>query len=186
MKEQNNDTPREPREKPERDEMSEAKDREIVKLTTEAEAKAQAEAEQNEYTYYEQCFVDMFDSIQAEVHESAIDKGWWQDYTDLLIAINRGDERNDMELLKTFQKSWQLSKIALIHAELSECVEGIRDKSNTPDQHCPEFSQQEIELADMVIRAMDLSEKFKWRLGLAIIAKKKFNKTRAYKHGKVI
>lgn len=180
MKEQNNDTPREPRENPERDEMEEAKDREVntqlIKKNTDPLG----------MTIPQDMFVRFFNSIQKEVHESSKDKGWWQDYTDLLIAIIRGDERNDMELLKTFQKSWQLSKIALMHSELSEAVEGIRDKSQTPDQHCPEFSQQEIELADVVIRAMDLSEKFKWRLGLAIIAKMRYNATRAYKHGKAI
>ena len=42
--------------------------------------------------------------------------------------------------------------IALIHSELSEALQALRN-GNPPDHHIPEFSSLEIELADTVMVA---------------------------------
>lgn len=73
-------------------------------------------------------------------------------------------------------------KLVLMHSELSEALEGIRKPG--PDQHCPEFTQEEVELADLYIRLMDYSGGFNLRLGEAIVAKLAYNATRPHKHGK--
>lgn len=99
-----------------------------------------------------------FEAIQKEVHRIAQDKGWWE------------KDRNDFEL------------IALMHAELSEAVEGLR-QGNGPSDHIPDFNAAEEELADCVIRIMDVCEKRGWRLGEAILAKMEFNANRPYRHG---
>lgn len=75
-------------------------------------------------------------------------------------------------------------KLALIHSEISECLEAIRKPSM--DKYCPEFTSEEIELADAVIRILDYSYKYNLRLSEAILEKSAFNKTRPYKHGKTI
>ncbi len=67
--------------------------------------------------------------------------------------------------------------------ELAECVEGVR-RGNPPDEHCPEFTTEEIELADCVIRIMDHATARNCRLGEAIVAKMEYNEGRPYKHGK--
>jgi len=39
------------------------------------------------------------------------------------------------------------------------------------------------ELADVIIRCMDMAQARGWRLAEAIVTKNEMNKTRAYKHG---
>lgn len=72
--------------------------------------------------------------------------------------------------------------IALVHSELSEGLEGLR-KGNPPSPKIPEFSIIEDELADAVIRIMNMAAAKKLRLAEAIVAKTAYNATRPVKHG---
>lgn len=96
--------------------------------------------------------------LAKECHETAISKGWWN------------QDRTNSEL------------IALIHSELSECLEALRH-GNPPDDKIPEFNGAIAELADTCIRIFDMAESNGWDIEGAIIAKMEMNKTRAYKHG---
>jgi len=107
--------------------------------------------------------IDPFDALRAiqnEVHECAVDRGWYDGST----------ERNQAEL------------IALIHSELSEALEAFRC-DNPPDKHLPKFGNAEIELADCVIRILDMCEHERIDLSSALRAKMQFNWTRERRHG---
>ena len=93
------------------------------------------------------------------VHANAVEHGWWE------------EPREDGTL------------IALIMSEAAEALEALR-KGNGPDEYCPQFSGAEVELADVIIRIMDMAEAKGWNVAGAIVAKHEFNKTRPYKHGK--
>lgn len=96
--------------------------------------------------------------LAGYVHAMAKNKGWYE----------KG--RPDLELL------------CLIHSEISEACEGIRH-GNPPDEHCPEFSSAEIELADAVIRILDMGAHKGWDIGGSLKAKIAYNEGRPHRHG---
>lgn len=76
-----------------------------------------------------------------------------------------------------------LERFALMHEELGEASSWHR-KGNPPSDHIPEFSGEEEELADTMIRIADYAKSKNYRLGEAIVAKMTYNQSRPYKHGK--
>lgn len=68
------------------------------------------------------------------------------------------------------------SKIALMHSELSECLEGLR--KGEADKHLPNRTAEEVELADLIIRALDYAGRRKMDIGNAIMEKLNYNVAR--------
>lgn len=96
--------------------------------------------------------------LAEDIHETARQKGWWD------------NDRNSGEC------------IALMMSELAEGLESLRH-GEPPDEHCPEFGNTEIELADCIIRILDFANARGYDIGGALVAKMEYNKTREYKHG---
>jgi len=103
-------------------------------------------------------FVESFGELQTKVHDNAVEKGFWE------------SDRSIGEC------------IALIHSELSEALEAARKPGI--DQHLPHLNPIAVELADAVIRIMDLAESKDLNLAEAIVEKHEYNRTRPYLHGK--
>lgn len=68
------------------------------------------------------------------------------------------------------------TRIALIHSEASEALEGHR--KDLMDDHLPHRKMAEVELADCVIRIFDLAGEMNFDLGGALIEKLIYNQNR--------
>ena len=95
-----------------------------------------------------------------ECHEVACNHGFWEG----------GGLRNKGEM------------IALMHSELSEMLEAIREPKQ--DHHCPEFTNETVEAADLLIRVFDYCQGWNLPLCEALSAKIAYNQNRPHKHGK--
>jgi NTP pyrophosphatase (non-canonical NTP hydrolase) len=95
-----------------------------------------------------------------ECHGRSVRAGWYHD-------LKSGDpiNRNVGEML------------ALVHSEVSEALEAQRKNLN--DSHLPDRKGIEVELADALIRILDLCGYLKLDLGGAYVAKLLYNAQRA-------
>lgn len=112
--------------------------------------------------------------IQRSVHKLAKDKGWW-------------DKVNDLSAIPTENV---FEKLFLIQSEISEAGEELRSgKGFTEIYQLVGSDKPEgfpIELADAVIRILDLCEVLGVNLEEALIMKHGYNSTRPHRHGNKI
>ena len=125
--------------------------------------------------------------LATKCNENAEKHGFWEDETNLLEVVKTNSllSQNGKEGLKKRVISlFNSEKIALEMSELAERLETLRKDPEKKDEHCPEFLSIEVEVADLIIRALDFSGRRSLRIGEALVAKMKFNESRQYKHGK--
>ena len=102
--------------------------------------------------------------MQECVYKTAVDHGWWE-----------GPAAPNIP-----------EKLALIHSEISEALEDYRAGGGLQNIYYDANEKPEgfaVELADAVIRIMDLCGHLGINLAEAIAVKHNYNLTRAYRHG---
>jgi len=112
------------------------------------------------------CVVGQIKHLQRICHDMAVQKGFYDTYTIKALWEDEGEvDRNACEL------------IALMHTELSEAVEALRQK----DKRKNNLGE---EMADCVIRILDACEYWNIDLEYEILKKINENAKRKPKHGK--
>ena len=110
---------------------------------------------EEEYKLY---YADQVAQIEQLCHGLAREAGWW-DNRDL----------TDPQTIPTC--------LCLVHSEISEAMEGAR--KNRMDDHLPHRKALEVELADAIIRILDLAGAYELDLGGALVEKLVYNTQRA-------
>lgn len=101
-------------------------------------------------------------NAQWMCHELAAASGWWIEYD---------------EMPEQYRKHFIGAKMALVHSEISEAVEGAR--KGKMDDHLPHRPATEVEFADAIIRIFDMADKLKLDVAGAIVEKLAYNQQRA-------
>lgn len=165
---------------------------------------------------FEEKAEEVLQRLAHKVHANAVNKGFWECET----CGGSGDIVNfkplcpelHHEVIQPFgidcpscygdgKYRHPAEAMALIHAEVSEAVEAMRDpdsierctKCNGANSYCKKCngtgkalggSRVTEELADVIIRVLDLCAAHGLDIGPAVIQKMAYNATRPHKHGK--
>lgn len=80
---------------------------------------------------------EQIDILAGEIYAQNVERGWWDD--------------PDRDIVQTLQ---------LVNTEIAEATEA--DRKNAMDDHLPHRKGVEVELADALIRLLDLAGRFRW------------------------
>ena len=130
----------------------------------------------------DQIFADVVDIMAARITLDNRLKGFYPDGTDPNDALR-------LQLYPEFGGRNVGEAIALSHSELSEGLEAIRKSVSIVaprDDKLPEESAFAAELADNMIRDLDITGSLSLRPGRTMVRKLAFNRQRPYKHGKLM
>lgn len=119
------------------------------------------------------------DYLSQRCFANADSKGFWNNYRAICTVLSQAQDKT---LLEDYQHSFFAQRLALIHSEVSEALEG--DRKTLWDDKLPQYKMQDVELADAMIRIFDLAGGKNIPLGEIIMAKMGYNSTREFMHGK--
>ena len=105
----------------------------------------------------------------ADIHARSKNAGWWE-------GCAHWQGIRDGRLICE-DKTTLAMKIALIHSEVSEMLEGLR--KGLDDSHLPDRSAEEVECADILIRLLDYAGARGFDLEGAVVDKLDYNEHRA-------
>ena len=100
------------------------------------------------------------DKLAVKIHETAVEKGFWE----------------EAQIGGVPNPSFDFRSIALMHSELSEALEALRDD---------DWEQVEEEFDDTIIRILDFAHARNLSMDEAVAKKMAKNRSRPRLHGRV-
>lgn len=114
--------------------------------------------------------------LQDACHSASLNAGWWN-HGKTGMNLKRVVSSPVGGFEELLAGALVAQKLCLTHSEVSEAMEGHR--KGLPDDHLPNRSMIEVELADAVIRIFDLAGALNLDIGGAIAEKLAYNTQRA-------
>ena len=123
--------------------------------------------------------------LSKSIYEHNTKVGWWDDLEklrrlkDQILDSSNLTEDYKSEILNDINKSINLiitQKLALVHSEISEALEGVR--KDLKDDHLPQYDMFAVELADAIIRILELAGAFNIPIGNIMMEKLEYNSKR--------
>ena len=127
----------------------------------------------------------IINDLSKSIYEHNSRVGWWDNLglkRGLLDKILKNDSLSEdtkfgvLDSLNTDINLIITQKLALVHSEISEALEGLR--KDLKDDHLPQYDMFEVELADAIFRILDLAGAFNIPIGNIMMEKWDYNTKR--------
>lgn len=115
-----------------------------------------------------------FNECCKQAHTTALNHGFYDDYNNLDDYLSVNDQP---QMGAIAYRNFILAQLAKIASEVGESVSVVQKQKD--------YEGLAEELADIVIRTMDLATFMGYELGTHIALKMAKNEARPYKHGKI-
>lgn len=116
-------------------------------------------------------------TIGREAHANAVAKGFYADLRRVRCRLGAQDQA-------VLDNLWRLARLALVHSEISEAVEAVRDGKIEAYTENGKPEGLPAELADAIIRIVGFAAHQGIDMDAAVKEKAAYNATRAGGHGR--
>ena len=124
---------------------------------------------------HEAPYAEAINGLAAKIYKQNVSAGWWTVHDKIEEMHLSGNI--DTEFCRQLSMNLIAGKMALMHSELSESLEGMR--KDLMDDHLKHRPMIEVEFADAIIRILDTAKHLDLDVGGAIMEKLEYNKNRA-------